>query len=113
MCPMPMKPMFGFKWSPSILIAIPLFHQKWSVMILLAIHLKIYYHTYKNEVRGESGVSSHCPRPPPPAWSVSNNYEYTWNTPGSQCPSDGMSLPITSHGFAPVGHVTRPVPPSR
>src|SRR5438270_11809549 len=106
MCPMPMKPRPGFKWSSSIYIAIPFFHQKCSVMILLAIHLKICYHK-RVKSKGESGVSSHSPDPPQPAWTrverhtvprtASKSYQYIGRTRGSQPPSDAMSLPITSH----------------
>src|SRR5947209_7730416 len=55
--------------------------------------------SYKDEVRGESGVSRHCPRPlnqRGPAWSASNTHKYTGNIAESQRPSDGMSLLLTS-----------------
>ena len=46
-----------------------------------------------------------------PVWSASNKYEYTGRVGGSQCPSDGISLPITSYNsmasFPPVGRAAR------
>src|SRR5437016_10805277 len=71
----------------------------WLLGKRLVIRQKICYHT-RVKSEGESGVSRHSPDPRNqrgPAWSASNSYEYTWNARGSQYPSDGRSLPITSH----------------
>src|SRR6266566_5467078 len=56
--------------------------------------------SYKDEVRGESGVSRHCPRPPEAAWTRLERIQHTlvyWEHRGKQRPLDGMLLPITSH----------------
>src|SRR6266487_3256723 len=88
MCPMPMKPMLGFKWSPSILIAIPLFHQKCSVMILFVIRQQIYYHT---RMKSEGSLESLAiaPDPPPPAWTRVERIQHTqvyWEYRGKSAP---------------------------
>src|SRR2546421_242763 len=98
MCPIPIKPRPGFKWSPSIFIAIPSFHQKCSVMLLLVIHLKICYHT-RVKSEGESGVSRHCPDPPQPTWTSLERIqqlEVYWEDRGK---SASIRCHVTSHHF--------------
>src|SRR5437588_2950558 len=98
MCPMPMKPRPGFKWSFSIYIAIPFFHQKCSVMILLAIHLKICYHT-RMKSKGESGVSRHSPDPPQPSWTRVERIQHL--SVYRECVGKAASISwhVTSHHF--------------
>src|SRR6266849_4316120 len=73
---------------------------------VLVVWQHICYHTgMKSEEK--SGVTCQSPQTflnqCGPAWSASNTYQYTENAWGSQCPADGMSLPITSHCWPGAG----------
>src|SRR5207244_8803251 len=55
--------------------------------------------SYKDEVRGESGVSRHCPRPPEPAWTRLKRIQHTlvyWEHRGK---SASIRWQVTSHHF--------------
>src|SRR5205823_10049188 len=106
MCPMPMKPRPGFKWSSSIFIAIPFFHLKCSVMP--PRHPPENLLLYKSEVRGRVWSLSPFPRPsttgvdprgahPTPTSIQRVRGEVSVHLLACHFPS----LPIS--GFAPVG----------